>query len=1557
MEIAELSDLTFEKPLGGARFLKTLRARHQQGVVIAKVCAKANPGISFKQYAKALRHERQALRDVPNVLAYQRIRETTSVGLLVRQYVHTSLYDRISIRPFLEGIEKKWIAFQLLCAVRDCHGRGIFHGDIKSENVLVTSWGWVYLTDFASTFKPVYLPEDNPADFTYFYDTSARRTCYLAPERFLAASQQTNEDNVVQWNMDIFSLGCVIAELFTEAPTFTLSQLFRYRKGEYDPTLALLSKIDDVHVRSLIASMIRLNPEERWHAQDYLDEYKNKAFPLYFYQHLHVLMQEVTDPSSGHKHVTTGDTNNGVSDDRIQRVYDDFEMLSVSLGYDAVDSASTPSLSRQGRSLFPLQVDLPNTRHTASSAFATTGDNGTFILLNVITSAVRSAARASSKIRACELLLAFAERLPDEAKLDRVLPYIMPLLDDANEMVLVAALRTMTQLLALVTVVSPINSFLFTQYIFPRLQAFTNGRGFKTNGIVRATYAACLSSLAETASRFLDLMQALKADGSLPPTERGAEEDADGTAAYYDAYDITRVELLDAFEAQTKVFLTDQDSAVKRAFLSSVPSLCVFFGEDRASDIILTHLNTYLNDTDWMLKCAFFRAIVGVAVYIGGAALEDFILPLMIQALADPQEFVVEQALRSLSSMAEIGLLQRSKTWELIDVVARFELHPNVWIKEAAAHFVSAATTYLSVADVRILVTPIVQPYLKVPASTLSEIELLDALKKPLPRSVVDLAVEWAKRVDRGIFWKSAKESKQLSYQATNRMPPVSSSADLGPRALGRTPKNDEDEQWIGRLRNAGMRQEDEMKVMAFREYLWRSSQRMKKDSDQTQDLGYDNVISLMGLDITPQTVIFDNDVEVYGQRLRDQGHSERTIAEALEEAAGPPKDHAFKKLSLRGIPEQDYPDSEPTVSAAKPIEIQPRGLSELKKQASGSLSSSPHSSVGLLGERNARHRSSATGLIAGSEARNKTLPDVATDGVTAAGKLNTPHIRSVRTSPARQSRPRGVERTASHRAVHNYAGNDPTVLKLLDAVYVDNFPVDAAEFGPLIQATRRGLIPSSVSGASGLWRPQGQLVGVLAEHTEKVTRIVVAADDTFFLTSSDDGTVKVWDSSRLERNVTHRSRHTYKLAPGVKVTSLCFVENTHAFVCTGSDGTVHVVKVDVSETADTTRYGKLRTLREWHMPTSHPGKEHAVWSEHYRGDNASTLVLATNHGRILSIDLRWMTVMLELHTSTHHGSPTSFCISRKRDWLVVGTTHGILELWDLRFRLRLRSWAMPNPGPITRLQLHPSRKSKRDRICVSGGAAAGEVTVWAIEKAICSEAYRPAHAKGVERLTSRSYEWRNLEDERADGQLTRVAGSIAADTKFSDATATTTPNTSTTASAAPTPFYFGSQQLSDSPDAIKAFAVTGGSDGKVRFWDCDVLEGCRLVSGGAPDEPPPMYTYSMLGLDTRVVSEKSQSTSAADADSAAAGSGNAIESAGVASAPPPQQRAGGGTSGKAVGAGAGGGKVSRYEVIRLSGRGLLRGHLEAVTDVAVLERPFGMVISADRGGRVFVHQ
>lgn len=112
------------------------------------------------------------------------------------------------------------------------------------------------MTDFAGSLKPTRLPLDDPSDFSFFFDTSGRRICYVAPERFYKVEKETrkawaNEEGetkepMVTEAMDVFSLGCVIAEVFLEgASLFSLSQLFKYREGEYSVEAQLLAICDE----------------------------------------------------------------------------------------------------------------------------------------------------------------------------------------------------------------------------------------------------------------------------------------------------------------------------------------------------------------------------------------------------------------------------------------------------------------------------------------------------------------------------------------------------------------------------------------------------------------------------------------------------------------------------------------------------------------------------------------------------------------------------------------------------------------------------------------------------------------------------------------------------------------------------------------------------------------------------------------------------------------------------------------------------------------------------------------------------------------------------------------------------------------------------------------------------------------------------------------------------------------------------------------------------------------------------------------------------------------
>jgi phosphoinositide-3-kinase regulatory subunit 4 len=354
-----------------------------------------------------------------------------------------------STRPFLEDIEKKWLAFQLLSALRECHAKDVYHGDIKTENILVTSWNWLYLADFSSSFKPTFLPEDNPADFSYFFDNSGRRTCYLAPERFLLAGDKAPSNSKINWAMDVFSTGCVIAELFVEAPIFSLSQLFKYRKGEYDPAHAHLSRIADDDIRELVSHMIQAEPEARYPAEDYLNFWRRKAFPEYFYNFLHQYMENITDPSSGRAPVTSQKTNLGETDDRIERVYYDFDKISYFLGYESGENKHLGADPVNSKLPLPVCLDIPNNRHFASNQGPRPPDDGTLIFSTLVAASLRNTARASTRVRGCDLLLAFAEKLTDEAKLDRILPYIVVLLNDSSDIVKIAAIRTLTQLVGL----------------------------------------------------------------------------------------------------------------------------------------------------------------------------------------------------------------------------------------------------------------------------------------------------------------------------------------------------------------------------------------------------------------------------------------------------------------------------------------------------------------------------------------------------------------------------------------------------------------------------------------------------------------------------------------------------------------------------------------------------------------------------------------------------------------------------------------------------------------------------------------------------------------------------------------------------------------------------------------------------------------------------------------------------------------------------------------------------------------------------------------------------
>ena len=156
----DIPGIVVQTKLKSRQLFVTLQCLHDEGLVVAKVHMK-RPGADLSDQVRRMKEISENFRVIPrpNIYGVYRIVETDKAGYLVRPYFKYNLYERIGTRPFLTPIEKKWIAFQLLKALSQCHFVGICHGDVKCENLMITSWNWLYLTDFAC-FKPTFIPEN-----------------------------------------------------------------------------------------------------------------------------------------------------------------------------------------------------------------------------------------------------------------------------------------------------------------------------------------------------------------------------------------------------------------------------------------------------------------------------------------------------------------------------------------------------------------------------------------------------------------------------------------------------------------------------------------------------------------------------------------------------------------------------------------------------------------------------------------------------------------------------------------------------------------------------------------------------------------------------------------------------------------------------------------------------------------------------------------------------------------------------------------------------------------------------------------------------------------------------------------------------------------------------------------------------------------------------------------------------------------------------------------------------------------------------------------------------
>ncbi|KAI2655062.1 Phosphoinositide 3-kinase regulatory subunit 4 [Labeo rohita] len=1329
---SDIHDYEYDKSLGSTRFFKVARAKHREGLVVVKVFAIQDPSLPLTSYKQELEELKIRLHSCQNCLPFQKATLTEKAAILFRQYVRDNLYDRISTRPFLNNVEKKWIAFQLLNAVDQAHKSGVRHGDIKTENVMVTSWNWVLLTDFAS-FKPTYLPEDNPADFNYFFDTSRRRTCYIAPERFVDGSMFATESDQttplvdlssnsqrtrgeLKQPMDIFSAGCVIAELFTEGvPLFDLSQLLAYRKGHFQ-TEQVLMKIEDRSIRELVAQMVQREPEKRLTAEEYLKQQRGKAFPEIFYTFLQPYMAQFAKETFQS------------ADERVLVIRKNLENILNNL----CSGGQTGKTEKQEK---------------ASQELCSSKEQGLVVLVSVITSCLQTLRFCDSKLAALELILHLAGRLNVEILLDRITPYLLHFCNDSMPRVRAEAVRTLTKVLALVKEVPRNDVNIYPEYILPGIAHLAQDEAT----IVRLAYAENIAHLAETALRFLELVQ----ENNLSSEQDLSGEDTEETLHPNENYDSELQALHEMVQQKVVTLLSDPENIVKQTLMENgITRLCVFFGRQKANDVLLSHMITFLNDkNDWHLRGAFFDSIVGVAAYVGWQS-SSILKPLLQQGLSDAEEFVIYKALNALTCMCQLGLLQKPHIYEFVSDIAPFLCHPNLWIRYGAVGFITVVAQHLNIADVYCKLMPHLNPFITQPIIQIDkEIVLLSVLKEPVSRSIFDYALR-SKDIG-SLFRHLLLRQKSATAPSQNalflRIP-------QSPSCLRNFFHRSELRSGFAnhliqietsvRVSVQGMTEAEEDKLLALKDFMLKSNKAKANIIDQSHlsDGAHSGVIDLGTLGITGRQVdLIKPKQEAEDKRARKHTKQDSNLNEEWKSMFG----------SL------DPPSSAQTPSTVPNVLVPSGG-----------------------GQPN--------GTLAGERLQSES----------SSQPLNLPHVPSSAQIP--EGGPMQSRKTAALPTIQ-------VVQSVTGAsTYQRRITTCKAELQQLVQQKREQcnaerMAKQMMESAEWEsrpplpgWHPKGLLVAHLHEHKSAVNRIRVSDEHSIFATCSNDGTVKIWDSQKMEgKTTTTRSVLTYSRIGG-HVKTLTFCQGSHYLAVASDNGSIQLLAVEANKPPKSPKVQPCQTR------FLDPKDEGCVVDVHHFNSGAQTvLAYATVNGFLVGWDLRSNSNAWTLRHDLRLGLITSFAVDMHQCWLCVGTSNGTMACWDMRFQLPISSHSHPARARIRRLLMHPLYQSS----VIAAVQGNNEVSMWDMET--------------------------------GDRKFTLWASSAPPLSEMQ-----------------PSPHSV--HGIYCSPADGNPLLLTAGSDMRIRFWDLAYPERSYIVAGGANDSlhcPSVFYNRKIIE-GTEVVQE-----------------------------------------------------------------------------------------------------
>jgi len=351
------------------------------------------------------------------------------------------------------------------------------------------------------------------------------------------------------------------------------------------------------------------------------------------------------------------------------------------------------------------------------------------------------------------------------------------------------------------------------------------------------------------------------------------------------------------------------------------------------------------------------------------------------------------------------------------------------------------------------------------------------------------------------------------------------------------------------------------------------------------------------------------------------------------------------------------------------------------------------------------------------------------------------------------------------------------------------------------------------------------------------------------------------------------------------------------------------------------------------------------------------------------------MQVLQTMENPRHYGPITAMCLDRKRSWIVVGTSTGVLTLWDRRFGLLLKSWhvGIASAGRSVRIHqciVHPSRgQGKWVVVAVEASRLSVEhsstnlVEVWDIERGVRVEAFvtrtatsdsepieEPNELTGTDAETSPAAAIAALVRSRqADEQLVNNSNRRARPSSQSTCKDELLPAPAPDVRAIVSGSEFGGHSSLHRPDGSglsasastrstgRGFMITGSENRLIRLWDLGKVENTMIVSGFEAEHDKPTFRYVRFPIflypvfDYRFYSTVRETSGPASVH---------VETWVTSS-----------TTGNQ-----GGRPPQRMSLITNHQQNLLKSHQDVITSLACIDSPFrGGIVSGDRAGVIKV--